>query len=65
MYVAGISLGNLYGQLQDGVGVKVDLLVVKGEIKFYLKNGNELWTYLDISISFDGSYNGDYKIVSL
>ncbi|TPX11353.1 uncharacterized protein E0L32_001171 [Thyridium curvatum] len=65
VYVAGISLGNLYGQLQDGVGVKVDLLVVKGEIKFYLKNGNELWTYLDISISFDGSYNGDYKIVSL
>ncbi|KAJ1325307.1 hypothetical protein MN608_10019 [Microdochium nivale] len=62
--VAGISLGNIYGNLKDGVGVKVNLLVAKGEIRFYLKNGNELWVHLEIKIIFDGSYNGDYKIIS-
>ena len=60
----GISLGNIYGSLKDGVGVDVDLFVAKGSIKFYLKNGNELWVNLQLSITFDGSYDGDYKIIS-
>ncbi|KAL2159034.1 hypothetical protein VTH06DRAFT_2793 [Thermothelomyces fergusii] len=61
--VVGISLGTIYGNLQDGVGIKVDLFVAKGEIKFYLKNGSELWVHLDLKIIFDGSFDGDYKII--
>lgn len=63
--VVGISLGNLYGNLKDGVGVDVDLFVASGSIKFYLKNGNEVWVHLDIKIRFDGSFEGDYKIITI
>ncbi|KXJ87350.1 hypothetical protein Micbo1qcDRAFT_208361 [Microdochium bolleyi] len=63
--VAGISLGNIFGNLKDGVGIKVNLLIAKGEIRFYLKNGNEVWIHLDIKIVFDGHYEGDYKIVTI
>ncbi|KAL9598566.1 MAG: hypothetical protein Q9219_004397 [cf. Caloplaca sp. 3 TL-2023] len=62
--IIGISLGNFYGSLQDGVGIDVGLFVVKGSIKFYLKNGNELWVYLGLNVTFDGNYEGDYKIMS-
>lgn len=62
--MVGINLGNIYGNLKDGVGLKVDLFVVSGEIKFYLKNGNELWVHLDLKVKFDGHYEGDYKILS-
>ncbi|PMD19209.1 hypothetical protein NA56DRAFT_205734 [Hyaloscypha hepaticicola] len=62
--IVGISLGTIYGNLKDGVGVNVDLWVASGSLRFYLKNGNELWIHVDIKISFDGSFSGDYKIIS-
>ncbi|KAK4146594.1 uncharacterized protein C8A04DRAFT_25510 [Dichotomopilus funicola] len=62
--VVGIHLGNIYGNLKDGVGLSVDLFVVSGAIKFYLKNGNELWIHLDLKIKFNGHYDGDYKILA-
>ncbi|KAL4728763.1 hypothetical protein ACLX1H_003162 [Fusarium chlamydosporum] len=46
--IVGINVGNIFGNLKDGVGLKVDLFVAKGEVKLYLKNGNELWVHLDI-----------------
>ena len=62
--IAGINIGNVYGSLKDGIGIKIDLFIAKGEIRFYLKNGNELWVHVDIKITFDGSFDGDYKIFS-
>ncbi|CAG5180848.1 uncharacterized protein ALTATR162_LOCUS9467 [Alternaria atra] len=62
--VLAISLGNIYGSLKDGVSVKVNLHQAKGSLKWYLKNGNELWVHLEIKITFDGSFEGDYKILS-
>ncbi|KAL6832277.1 hypothetical protein V8C40DRAFT_284188 [Trichoderma camerunense] len=62
--VAGITVGNIFGNLKDGVGLKIDLFVAKGEIRLYLKNGNEVWVHYDLKISFDGSYQGDAKIFS-
>jgi hypothetical protein len=62
--VVGISLGTIYGNLKDGVGVKIDIFVAKGSLKFYLKNGNELWIHVDIKVTFDGSFDGDYKIIT-
>lgn len=47
------------------MGVDVDLLLAKGSIKVYLKNGNEVWVHLDVKVVFDGSFDGDYKIVSI
>jgi hypothetical protein len=62
--IVGINVGNIFGNLKDGVGLKVNLFVAKGEIKLYLKNGNELWVHIDVSVTFDGSFEGDYKILS-
>ncbi|KAI1132447.1 hypothetical protein F5Y10DRAFT_261156 [Nemania abortiva] len=62
--VMGITLGTVYGNLNDGVVIKVNLIAVKGEIRFFLKNGNELWVGLHLEVIFDGTYEGDYKIFS-
>ncbi len=63
--VVGVNVGNVYGNLKEGIVLKIDLFVVKGEIRFYLKNGNEVWIGLDIKVTFDGSFSGDYKIISI
>ncbi|KAJ4246577.1 hypothetical protein NW762_013518 [Fusarium torreyae] len=60
----GIRAGTVQGNLKDGLGVNIDLFAARGEQKFYLKNGNELWTYVDIRVTFDGLFSGDYKIFS-
>ncbi|POR33752.1 Uncharacterized protein TPAR_06081 [Tolypocladium paradoxum] len=63
--VAGINLGTIYGNLKDGIGIKVDLFVAKGELRFYLKNGNEVWVHFDVKIIFDGHFKDDVKIFSV
>ncbi|KAK1465071.1 hypothetical protein CPAR01_07107 [Colletotrichum paranaense] len=63
--IAGINIGNIFGNLKDGVGLKINLLAAKGEIRVYLKNGNEVWIHLDVKIVFDGHYEGDYKIITI
>ncbi|KAM3081194.1 hypothetical protein ACMFMG_005149 [Clarireedia jacksonii] len=62
--IIGITVGNIYGNLKDGVGLRINLFLVKGELKFYLKNGNELWIRVDIDIKFDGGYHENTKITS-
>ncbi|RMJ08475.1 hypothetical protein CDV36_011920 [Fusarium kuroshium] len=62
--IVGINVGNIYGNIKDGIGLDINLFVAKGSIKFYLKNGNELWVHLDVSVTFDGSFSGDHKIIS-
>ena len=63
--ILGISLGNVYGLLKDGIGIKVDLSYAKGSISLYLKNGNEIWVKLDnVQITFDGTYEGNYKVLA-
>ncbi|KAH1704340.1 hypothetical protein KXX24_007573 [Aspergillus fumigatus] len=63
--VIGINIGTLSGNLHDGITLKVNLIAVKGELRFYIKNGNELWLHVDLKVVFDGSYNDDVKIISL
>ncbi|KAF5679235.1 hypothetical protein FHETE_976 [Fusarium heterosporum] len=60
--IAGLNVGIIYGNLKDGVNLKIDLDYYKGLTRFYLKNGNEVWTHLDVKVSFDGHFEGDYKI---
>lgn len=63
--IAGISIGPIKGNLKDGVGLKLNLNSAKGQTKFYLKNGNEIWTHIDVKIVWNGSYHGDYKLFSI
>jgi len=60
----GIQAGELHGDLRDAVYLHIDYFCAKGKHGFYIKNGNELWTHVDIKITFDGHYSGDYKILS-
>ena len=64
MSVLGIKLGSFYGNLKDGLVINIDLFLAKGSIKFYLKNGNELWVRVDLDVKFDGSFHQDAKILS-
>ncbi|EJP61944.1 uncharacterized protein BBA_09100 [Beauveria bassiana ARSEF 2860] len=62
--VLGISIGPIHGDLKDRVVINVDFFLAKGNINLYLKNENEFWVHLDISVKFDGSFTGDYRISS-
>ncbi|EGX93686.1 hypothetical protein CCM_01955 [Cordyceps militaris CM01] len=63
--IMGIDLGTVYGNLRDGVVLNVDLFLAKGQVRFYLKNGNEVWVHLSVEIRFDGKFEGDYKIITV
>ncbi|KAG9569020.1 hypothetical protein KCU71_g2735, partial [Aureobasidium melanogenum] len=45
----GIKLPAFYGNLKDGLVIKVYLSAMDGPIKFYLKDGNEVWVYMDLN----------------
>lgn len=62
--IMGMTVGTFVGNLKEGLVVKVNLIAAKGELKLYVKNGNELWLKYDIEIKFDGGFHGDKKIGS-
>ena len=62
--VAGITIGTFDFKLKDGLTIKINLLAVTGEIRFYVKNGNELWVHIELKVLFDGQWNEDAKIIS-
>ncbi|KAF9767800.1 hypothetical protein IL306_014973 [Fusarium sp. DS 682] len=61
----GIAVGTIEGNLKDGLKINIHLDVVRGSQRWYLKNGNEVWTRTDIKITFNGSYEMDRKILVL
>ncbi|KXJ88050.1 hypothetical protein Micbo1qcDRAFT_178685 [Microdochium bolleyi] len=63
--IAGISTGNVYGDLRQNVELRINLATTQGTTRFYLKNGNELWISVDVKVNFGGNTVGDYKIISL
>lgn len=63
--IAQVYIGIIEGSLKDGVNVKLNLSQEKGELRFYLKNGNEVWIHTDVQITFNGDYQTDYKLLSI
>ncbi|TDZ15573.1 hypothetical protein Cob_v011372 [Colletotrichum orbiculare MAFF 240422] len=63
--ITGINIGKIYGNLKDGVSLMVDLYTTEGEMRFFLKNDNEVWVHLKVGVVFDGKYDVSYKIVSI
>jgi hypothetical protein len=64
--VVGITIGDsIRGNLKDGVNIKLNILVATGAIKLYLKNGNDIWVNLNVKVTFDGAFQGDYKILTI
>jgi hypothetical protein len=62
--IGGIYVGTINGSLKDVFSLKVNLDKFKGELWWYLKNGNELWIRQHLQVTFNGSYEGDYKIIT-
>ena len=62
--VLGISIGSYDFTLADGLTININLFLVKGLLKFYVKDKKELWMHYELSVRFDGTWNGDVKIIS-
>lgn len=52
--IALVYIGIIDGNMKDGVNVKLNLSQAKGELRSYLKNGNEVWIYMDVAIVLTG-----------
>lgn len=63
-WVAGIKIGTFYGSLKKGLVIRVNLFIAKGEIKFYLKNGKEIWVYVSLSV-LGKKWSTDQKIYTI
>ncbi|KAI5919521.1 hypothetical protein F4810DRAFT_714455 [Camillea tinctor] len=63
--VAGINLGTISGDLKKGIKLNFETFVASGWVRFYIKNGNELWVEYHVKIIFDGTFDGDHKIITL
>ena len=61
--VVGISLGKFCGSFDNGFSIDVNIFVAKGSVRFYVKNGNQLWVRVDLDVTFDGGYHQDAKII--
>ncbi|KAM0706263.1 hypothetical protein Q7P35_005588 [Cladosporium inversicolor] len=60
--IFGAHIFNLFGNLRDGVIGRINLALANGEIKFLLKNENEVWVHLHLDVVFDGNFDKDEKI---
>jgi hypothetical protein len=60
--VIGISLGTVRGSLKTGVTVKVNLLLEKGEVDFFLQN-KALW--VKITLKGVKDYSGSHELIKL
>ncbi|CAI6095269.1 unnamed protein product [Clonostachys chloroleuca] len=63
--VFGAHIFNLFGNLKDGIVGRIDLFLAKGEIRLYLKNGNEVWLHYDVKVAFDGHFKDDVRLLTL
>ncbi|WP_280445621.1 hypothetical protein [Nocardia brasiliensis] len=62
--VLGITAGPLSGNLSDGLGADLNLDQAKGNVRFYHKNGNEVWARVAIAVTFAGSFENDMKMLA-
>jgi hypothetical protein len=62
--VANINLGAFYGSLISTVTVNIKLDGSEGYVLFYLKNGNEVWTIVNVSGHFHSHLKKEIKIMT-
>jgi hypothetical protein len=63
VHILGIKLGTFYGNLKDGLLIKVNLFAEKGQVQFYLKNGHEVWE--SVEIQGVGTFHKDMKLFAI
>lgn len=62
--VLGIKLGNFYGNLKQGLVIKINLIAASGFIRFFLR-GREVWVEVDVSVIFDGTFKKEVKLFTI
>jgi len=62
--IAQVYIGIIDGNLKDDVNVKLNLSQAKDRLRFYLRNGNEVWIHTDVQITFGGRYQDDFQLLS-
>ncbi|KAL8786327.1 MAG: hypothetical protein Q9195_008254 [Heterodermia aff. obscurata] len=60
----GISLGNFYGNVKEGLVISIDIRAAKGEVRLYLK-GNGVWVKIQLTPIWGGEINADEKLFAL
>jgi hypothetical protein len=65
--VIGISLGQVSGNLKDGIVFKVDLVAISGSVNIYLEGSSpkEVWVSWDLKIPFSDHFSDKKKIFDL
>jgi hypothetical protein len=63
--VLGITIGSFGGNLKDGLGISVNLIAIKGKIRLYLKNGNEVWINISLHPLFGPGFDIDKMLFKL
>lgn len=64
--VLGIKLGNFYGSSKCGINIDINLLEVKGTLRFGSGGlvEKELWVEGHIEMSWGKTFNGREKLIS-
>lgn len=63
--VVGIEFGSLYGNLNDGVVLHVNLIAASGKVTLYLKAKTQVWLKINLKMLVGGDYDKDQKILDL
>lgn len=51
IYVLGVKLGEISGNLIDGILFKIDTRLVKGTIKFFTKTKTDVWVHVKVKVA--------------
>lgn len=61
IYVAGIKIGEIVGEVRNGIEIIIDGLLVKGSIKIFTKSGKDVWVQLSLTV-FGKGISGEWQI---
>ena len=63
--IFGISISSISGNLKQGIVLNINLFIVNGNLRFYLKNGKEIWVSANLNQPFGGGVHEDHKIFTI
>lgn len=63
--VFGMEIGHFYGNLTDGLVIRLNLLFIDGTVKLYLQNVKEVWLKVDVNVMGYGMITSDQKVLTL
>jgi hypothetical protein len=68
VYVLGVNLGQFYGNLTEGLVIKLNLFIIQGEIKLYLQDGakgKDVWIKVNVNVLGIGPIDLNQMVVAI